>query len=257
MDVQLFQSKTELGKAAATFGAAAIRSAIETNGRANIVVATGASQFEILEALVNDSSIDWSKVTGFHLDEYIGMPDTHPASFRRYLRERFTSKLPTLGAFHFVDGDAADLGAELKRVSQAITAHPIDVTFAGIGENGHLAFNDPPADFDTDGALYRRVAGREMPPPAIRRRLVSDLRGCAADRHLHERPPDHEEQAAGAVGSRMRARRMRCARRWKGRSATCARRPSFSSTRPAGFSSTTESASKLSPGFLAGVTAVN
>jgi glucosamine-6-phosphate deaminase len=150
MDVQLFQTKTDLGKAAAAMGAEAIRAAIDARGRANVVVATGASQFEILEALVSDPTIDWSKVTGFHLDEYIGMPDTHPASFRRYLRERFTSKLPALGAFHFIHGDVADLDAELKRVSDAIRAHPIDVTFAGIGENGHLAFNDPPADFDTE-----------------------------------------------------------------------------------------------------------
>lgn len=150
MDVQFFHHKTDLGKAAAAAGAQAIRSAIAATGRANVVVATGASQFEILDALVNDPAIDWSKVTGFHLDEYIGMPDTHPASFRRYLRERFTSKLPTLGAFHFIHGDAADLEAELKRVAEAIKAHPIDVTFAGIGENGHLAFNDPPADFETE-----------------------------------------------------------------------------------------------------------
>ena len=101
MDVQLFQTKTDLGKAAAATGANAIRAAIEAQGRANIVVATGASQFEILEALVSDPTIDWSKVTGFHLDEYIGMPDTHPASFRRYLRERFTSKLPALGGVSF------------------------------------------------------------------------------------------------------------------------------------------------------------
>lgn len=150
MDVQLFDTKGDLGKAAAELGAQAIRSAIAASGRANVVVATGASQFEVLDALVKDSTIDWSRVTGFHLDEYIGMPDTHPASFRRYLRERFTSKLPTLGAFHFIDGDAPDLDEELERVSRLIAAHPIDITFAGIGENGHLAFNDPPADFDTD-----------------------------------------------------------------------------------------------------------
>jgi glucosamine-6-phosphate deaminase len=150
MDVHLFHDKADLGKAAAAFGARAIRSAIEANGRANIVVATGASQFEILDALVKDSTIEWARVTGFHLDEYIGMPDTHPASFRRYLRERFTSKIPSLGAFHFINGDASDLDQELERVSRLIEAHPIDVTFAGIGENGHLAFNDPPADFDTD-----------------------------------------------------------------------------------------------------------
>jgi glucosamine-6-phosphate deaminase len=150
MDVHLYHRKADLGEAAAAAGSEAIRSAIGQTGHATVVIATGASQFEILDALVHDETIDWSKVTGFHLDEYIGMPDTHPASFRRYLRERFTSKLPTLGAFHFIEGDAADLDAELKRISGLIAARPIDVTFAGIGENGHLAFNDPPADFDTD-----------------------------------------------------------------------------------------------------------
>lgn len=150
MKLHLFPTKQALGAAAASLGADAIRSAIETNGHANIVVATGASQFEILDALVHRSDIDWSKVTGFHLDEYIGMPESHPASFRRYLRERFTSKLPTLGAFHFINGDTSDLDAELSRVAGLIKASPIDVTFAGIGENGHLAFNDPPADFDTE-----------------------------------------------------------------------------------------------------------
>jgi glucosamine-6-phosphate deaminase len=103
----------------------------------------------MLEALVKAPGIDWSRVTAFHLDEYIGMPETHPASFRRYLKERFCSKLPTLGAFHFVVGDAPDLETELARINALLDKHPIDVMFAGIGENGHLAFNDPPADFDT------------------------------------------------------------------------------------------------------------
>ncbi|WP_246505079.1 glucosamine-6-phosphate deaminase [Microvirga antarctica] len=150
MNVQVFPTKDALAKAAAALGAQAIRAAIAAKGRANIVVATGASQFEVLEALVADQTIDWTKVTGFHLDEYIGMADDHPASFRRYLRERFTEQLPRLGAFHFVNGDAPSLEGELERVSSLIAAHPIDVTFAGIGENGHLAFNDPPADFDTE-----------------------------------------------------------------------------------------------------------
>jgi glucosamine-6-phosphate deaminase len=104
----------------------------------------------MLDALVRQPGIDWSKVTGFHLDEYIGMSDSHPASFRRYLRERFTSKLPTIGAFHFIEGDAPDLASEVTRIGNLIKAKPIDVTFAGIGENGHLAFNDPPADFDVE-----------------------------------------------------------------------------------------------------------
>jgi glucosamine-6-phosphate deaminase len=145
--IDLQPSKTALGEAAAAAGADAIRAAIAENGRANIVVATGMSQFELLAALVAQPGIDWSRVTAFHLDEYIGMPETHPASFRRYLTERFTSRLPDLRAFHFVKGDAADIDAELERLGALLAAHPIDVTFAGIGENGHLAFNDPPADF--------------------------------------------------------------------------------------------------------------
>jgi glucosamine-6-phosphate deaminase len=150
MKIYLFPDKLALGEAAAALGAQAIRSAVATKGRANIVVATGASQFEMLDALVRQPGVDWSRVTGFHLDEYIGMSDQHPASFRRYLRERFTSKLPALGAFHFIEGDASDLRAELSRIGNLIRENPIDVTFAGIGENGHLAFNDPPADFGTD-----------------------------------------------------------------------------------------------------------
>jgi len=149
IDIKIHDTKPENGKAAAAFGAAAIRDAIAARGKANVVVATGASQFEMLEALVAEPGIDWSKVTAFHLDEYIGMPETHPASFRKYLKERFTGKLPTLGAFHFIVGDAPDLDAEIDRMNAVLDAHPIDVMFAGIGENGHLAFNDPPADFET------------------------------------------------------------------------------------------------------------
>lgn len=148
MQIHAEPDKKTLGKAAAALGAEAIRSAISKRGSANIVVATGASQFELLAELVAQENIDWSRVTAFHLDEYIAMPDTHPASFRRYLRERFTSHLPTLGAFHFIEGDTADPAAELARINALISKHPIDVTFAGIGENAHLAFNDPPADFD-------------------------------------------------------------------------------------------------------------
>jgi glucosamine-6-phosphate deaminase len=149
IETKLYADKNEAGAAAARFGAKAIAEAIAARGRATIVVATGASQFEMLAALVGHDEIDWSKVTAFHLDEYIGMADTHPASFRRYLTEHFLSKLPTIGAFHFVIGDAPDLAGELARINGLLDARPIDVMFAGIGENGHLAFNDPPADFET------------------------------------------------------------------------------------------------------------
>lgn len=157
IDIHYYNAKASSGAAAAAFGAQAIQRTIEQRGSANVVVATGASQFEMLEALVRHDEVDWSRVTGFHLDEYVGISDTAQASFRKYLRERFTGRLPTLGAFHFIEGDAPDLDAEIDRLNALLDRHPIDLCFAGIGENGHLAFNDPPADF-TSTAAYKRVA---------------------------------------------------------------------------------------------------
>ncbi|PID57709.1 glucosamine-6-phosphate deaminase [candidate division KSB3 bacterium] len=145
-----YSTSVEMGQAAAECGAEAIRQAIRDNGRANIILATGASQFEMLNALVGLPDIEWSKVTVFHLDEYIAMPETHPASFRKYLKERFVAKLPTLKAFHFVEGDRPDPAGECLRLGRIIVEHPIDTAFIGIGENGHLAFNDPPADFEIE-----------------------------------------------------------------------------------------------------------
>lgn len=150
MEVFTFNTPQELGTAAAKYGAEAIRQAIEEKGCANIILATGTSQFETIKHLVAMSDIDWSKVTAFHLDEYLGLPETHPASFRKYLRERFVVKVPTLQAFHFVDGEKESPEEECVRLGELIHQHPIEVAFIGIGENGHLAFNDPPADFDTE-----------------------------------------------------------------------------------------------------------
>ncbi len=141
------EDKNALGRRAAADGAALIISAIATQGHANLIVGTGASQFEMLAALVKHNEIDWSKVTAFHLDEYIGMPITHPASFRRYLNERFAS-LVELHAFHYILGEN-EPQSECQRVGRIIARCKIDVAFVGIGENGHLAFNDPPADFQT------------------------------------------------------------------------------------------------------------
>lgn len=150
MNPRIFPTKPELGKAAAAEGAALIREALAARGEANLIVATGASQFEMLEALTAEPGIDWSRVTGFHLDEYVGLPITHPASFRAYLWQRFVSKLPLpLRAFHFLDAEVAP-EAECARVGGILSRHPIDVAFIGIGENGHIAFNDPPADFETE-----------------------------------------------------------------------------------------------------------
>lgn len=147
MEILISENPPELGIRAAATGAGLIRKAILEKGHANIILATGASQFETLKALVLEK-VDWTRVTAFHLDEYIGLPAAHPASFRKYLQERFAGLVP-VKEFVFVNGNA-DPQQECIRLGQRIARHPIDVAFIGIGENGHLAFNDPPADFETE-----------------------------------------------------------------------------------------------------------
>ena len=145
-----YATKEAMGLAAAIDGARKMREALAERGEVNIIVATGASQFEMLEALTKEEEIDWSKVTVFHLDEYVGLSIEHPASFRKYLKERFEDQLPgPVRAFHYINGED-DAAAECDRVGALILQAPIDVAFVGIGENGHLAFNDPPADFVTE-----------------------------------------------------------------------------------------------------------
>ena len=148
MHVKIFDTKQELGKAAASDAAEIINQAIRDRDAAYVIAATGVSQFEFLDALVLEP-VDWTKVTFFHLDEYAGLSDSHPASFRRYLRERIVSRVHPR-AFHFIDGEASDIHRECRRLGQLITEQAVDVAFVGIGENGHLAFNDPPADFETE-----------------------------------------------------------------------------------------------------------
>ena len=148
MKVEVYDTSQELGKAAGIQAAQLIREAIEINGTAYIILATGTSQLETLKQLVSED-INWSKVVLFHLDEYIGLPVTHPASFRKYLQERFISKVPQLKAVYLIDGEN-DPQEECKRLNELIKQYPIDVALVGIGENGHLAFNDPPADFDIE-----------------------------------------------------------------------------------------------------------
>ena len=146
MKVIVSDTPQMLGKLAAKAAAEIISEAIREKGSARVVLSTGASQFDTLAALVGEK-VDWTRVEMFHLDEYVNLPETHPASFRKYLKERFTDKVP-LKAAHFVDGTPEGieaLTAELRRA-------PIDLGLIGIGENGHIAFNDPPADFDTDAA---------------------------------------------------------------------------------------------------------
>lgn len=150
MKVTVYGNKDEMGTAAACNAAEGIKSAIASQGYANIILATGASQFEMLNVLARIPEIDWSCVTMFHLDEYIGLDITHPASFRKYLTERFIERVGTLKEAHLIDGDSADPHAECKRIGDLLQDNPIDVACVGIGENGHLAFNDPPADFETE-----------------------------------------------------------------------------------------------------------
>lgn len=221
MQIEIKPQKAELAVEAARIGAETIRAAIAAKGEAVIVVATGASQLEMLEQLVKAEDLDWSRVTAFHLDEYVGLPVTHPASFRRYLAERFVAPVGGKVRFVPVEGDAADPAAEARRLGGLIGGREVDLCFAGIGENCHLAFNDPPADFETeepfiivtlDEACRRQQMGEgwfpsleAVPATAISmsirqimkaRRLVlsvPDARKAEAVRHAVEGPvtPDH------------------------------------------------------------------
>ena len=148
MIIKVCDGKLSLGRAAANQAADAIRLAIRTKGRAHIIAATGASQFELLDALTGLPGIDWTRVEMFHLDEYIGLPADHPASFRTYLLARLINKVG-ITHHHLLDGEQAPAEV-IRNVGNALRNSPIDVALVGIGENGHLAFNDPPADFETE-----------------------------------------------------------------------------------------------------------
>ncbi len=149
MKISVGRDYETMSQAAAATAAGVLREAIQRKGGAAFVAATGASQFGFLKHLIAAPDVAWNRTTMFHLDEYIALSSEHPASFRRYLRERLTSHVP-IGTVHFIQGDATDLAGEVARLNQLIAAIPIDAAFVGIGENGHLAFNDPPADFTTE-----------------------------------------------------------------------------------------------------------
>jgi len=148
MIVRVFEDKLSLSKAAAEQASAAVRSAIHDRGYARIIAATGTSQLDFLDALTNTRNIDWQRVEMFHLDEYVGLPIAHPASFRKYLLERLIHKVG-IAKYHLLDGND-DPTEVVRRVGEALRSAPVDVAFVGIGENGHLAFNDPPANFQTE-----------------------------------------------------------------------------------------------------------
>ena len=148
MEQRILPTKRKLAAAAAQHGAAKINAALDAKGSAAIILATGASQFEMLQSLVTQP-VEWSKVRAFHLDEYIGIDDRHPASFRKYLKERFADRVTGLKEFNYIEADLRDPEEECARIGALIDDTEIDAAFIGIGENGHLAFNDPPADFET------------------------------------------------------------------------------------------------------------
>ncbi len=154
MKISVFKTPAEMGAAAAKEIARAISAAIRRNGGCRMALSTGSSQFEMFEALVREP-VEWPRVTMFHLDEYVGLPETHGASFRKYLKERFVSRVPLKKAW-FVSGEG-DVEANIEALSKKISEAPVDLGVIGIGENGHIAFNDPPADFDT-AAPYKLVS---------------------------------------------------------------------------------------------------
>ena len=148
MRVSVFPDQMALARAAARDAASRIQTAVAASGHARIVVATGTSQMAFLDRLTREADLDWSAVELFHLDEYVGLSDDHPASFRKYLRERLIAQTGIVRV-HLIDG-CGDPDAVCEDLGRKLAAQPIDVAFVGIGENGHLAFNDPPADFDTE-----------------------------------------------------------------------------------------------------------
>ena len=149
MEVLIKPDPVELGRAAGKVAAEFMRKTIAEKQQVNIILATGLSQFETLKQLVSEKDIDWTKVVMFHLDEYLGLPESSPASFRKYLKDRFVSKVQALKESYLINGEG-DAQSECERLGNLIRDYPIDVALVGIGENGHLAFNDPPADFDTE-----------------------------------------------------------------------------------------------------------
>lgn len=149
MRIKVFDNKHSASRAASEQAALAIRHAVTQQGYARIVAATAASQVDFLDELTRASGIDWRRVEVFHLDEYVGLPVTHPGSFRKMLLQQLISKTGITN-YHLLEGDAADPAAAAKTVSRAIGTRPVDIAFLGIGENGHIAFNDPPADFETE-----------------------------------------------------------------------------------------------------------
>jgi len=168
--VQVYASKNELGRMAASFVAAKLREAVEAKGSANLILATGASQFDFLDAFKADRSVDWSRIHVFHLDEYVHLSIRHPASFRKYLKERILDEVKPARVF-LLNGEAEDLDEEVRQYERSLKQYPTDVACIGIGENGHIAFNDPAvADFN-DPVLVKVI---DLADEACRRQQVGE-----------------------------------------------------------------------------------
>jgi glucosamine-6-phosphate deaminase len=176
LTVRVAGSTSEMARDAAEDAARVLRAAVEARGEANVMLATGNSQLVFLDELVLMPGIAWERVRAFHMDEYVGLAPSHPASFQRYMRERVAARAPFL-EFHYLTGDAPDPQAEADRYAALLGAHPLDLCCAGIGENGHLAFNDPPvADFDDP--LDVKIVALE---PVSRRQQVGEGHFAAID----------------------------------------------------------------------------
>ena len=147
MKINIYSNKKETSKKAALKAALLLNETIHKKGIATFVIATGVSQLDFIKALVDKGNVDWSKTKMFHLDEYIGLPETHPASFRKYLQEKFISKVDGIKKVNLINGGVTDPQKECNRLNQILKNEIVDIAFVGVGENGHLAFNDPPANF--------------------------------------------------------------------------------------------------------------
>jgi len=150
MKINIYKNKKETSKEAALQAAFILNETIHRKGTATFIMATGVSQLDFIDTLITESKIDWSKTKMFHLDEYINLSATHPASFRKYLKEKFISKVDKIQKINLIKGDAADPQKECDRLNQILKNEIVDIAFVGIGENGHLAFNDPPANFEIE-----------------------------------------------------------------------------------------------------------
>ena len=169
LDVRVGADVLEMARLAATEASDVLREATAARGEANVMLATGNSQLVFLGELVQQPDLAWDRVRAFHMDEYVGLPRSHPASFQRYMRERVASLVP-VKEFHYLQGDTGDAEAEARRYEDLLRAYPLDLCCAGIGENGHLAFNDPPvADFDDPRAV--KIVALE---PESRRQQVGE-----------------------------------------------------------------------------------